>query len=203
MTITATKRARLADVALPDFGMAAERAAAARRPSYADTTDRAPVRARMEARRYDRARRVGRPGAQRQPRVPDRVRSAIRGGVCSSSPSNGDPALLVGNECFGTGRGPLAVPLAPHSSSRISACRTGQPRCVPTPLARDPRRPRAIAHRSHGSASSGGRPTPCRAGRRSAGATSIDVRCAAAAGPGGSRRERHRSSSSTPPTDSV
>ena len=77
-TTTATTRAVLADVELPDFGMPA--AEPVLPPEiYADRIER--LRRRMVARRYDQRRRVGRSRAQRQHLLPHRLRSTLRGGT--------------------------------------------------------------------------------------------------------------------------
>ena len=95
--MTTTTRARLGDVVLPDFGMPAMEPLLP--PSiFADRLER--LRARMEARSYDRLVVWA-----------DREHSASLAFLTGFDPrfeeavlivgSTGDPALLVGNECYG------------------------------------------------------------------------------------------------------
>ena len=69
--------ARLAEITLPDFGMSD---AMPRSPPTIYTTAWSGLRARADEQGYDHARRLRRPRTQRQPRVPHRVRPALRGG---------------------------------------------------------------------------------------------------------------------------
>ena len=158
-TTTQRGRAVLADVELPDFGMPA--AEPLLPPSiYAERIER--LRERMEERGYDHARRVGRPRAQRQPRLPHRIRSAVRGGGAhrrrrrairrsSSATSATEPPRRRRFRCAA-------------SASRTSACR----RSRATRRCRFPRSsPPKASPPAAASASSDGRRTPA--------ATTIEV----------------------------
>ena len=77
MTTSLLPTAHLSEIALPDFGMPAVEPTLP--PSiYIERLER--LRAAMERERIRACRRVGRSGAQRQHRLPHRVRSTIRGG---------------------------------------------------------------------------------------------------------------------------
>ena len=104
---TAQRQAVLADVELPDFGMPTRRAAAAavdlRRAGRA--LARSHGRARLRP-----ARRVGRSRAQRQRRLPHRVRSSLRGGGARRRVERG-PGAPRRQRVLRLGRG-RAVPAA-------------------------------------------------------------------------------------------
>jgi hypothetical protein len=98
MVTTATRKAMLADVELPDFGMPSSEPLLP--PTiYAQRMER--LRERMEARRYDQLVVWA-----------DREHSANLAYLTGFDPrfeeallivsANGDPAILVGNECYGT-----------------------------------------------------------------------------------------------------
>ena len=70
-----------------------------RRRLFAERLER--LRAAMDDARLRPPRRVGRPRAQRQPRLPQRLRPALRGGGAGRRPAPAIRPSLVGNECYG------------------------------------------------------------------------------------------------------
>ena len=131
------------------------------------------------------ARRLRRPRAQRQPRLPDRLRPALRGGDPGRR-TDGEPAILVGNECFGMA-GAAPLPMRRHLFQDLSL--PSQPRDRSRPLA-EILADEGVAGRQPGSASSAGSHTPSR--RRSKRRPSSSTSCAGSSG----RAARSR----TPPT---
>ena len=100
MTTTTRALPHLAEIALPDFGMPDDRAAAPRRP-LRRAAGAAAVGDGREGLRPPR--RVGRPGAQRQPRLPQRLRPPLRGGAAGGRP-DGRPGRARGQRVRGHGR---------------------------------------------------------------------------------------------------
>ena len=102
-------------------------------------------------------RRVGRPGAQRQPRLPQRLRPPLRGGAAGRRPDR-RPGRARGQRVRGHG-GRGAPAHAASSCSRTSACRaspaTSRPRCDRSCSTR-------ASARAGGSGSWVGRPSPSR-----------------------------------------
>ena len=173
-TAPATSRARASPTSTcRDFG------APERRPELPagalPGADRA-LRARMRGPRLRPARRLRRSRAQRatssfltgfDPRFEEAI--LVVG-------PDGDPAILVGNECWGMA-GAAPLPMRRILFQDLSL--PGQPRDRSRPLARDPRATRASA-RARGSASSAGRRTPT--GRRSRRRRSSSTSCGASPG---------------------
>ncbi len=127
MTIATTRKARLVDVALPDFGMPGEEPLLA--PSiYADRLER--VRERMTDRGYDRLVIWA-----------DREHSANLAYLSGFDPRfeeailivapTGEPALLAGNECYGTAE---AAPLPVRAVRFQDLSLPNQPRDSSPPL---------------------------------------------------------------------
>ena len=117
-----TRTARLADVDLPDFGMPAAIAGAARRRCYADRLER--LRERMAAARLRPPRRLRRPRAQREPLVPDRLRPAVRGG---DPHRRRDRRRRRSSSATSAGARPARRPCrCAASCSRTSACRASR-----------------------------------------------------------------------------
>ena len=143
------------------------------------------LRERAEARGYDRLVVYADREHSANLALPDRLRPALRGGVLVVGPS-GEPAILVGNECFGMA-GAAPLPMRRDLFQDLSL--PGQPRDRSRPLADDPRR-RGHRRRARASASSAGRRTPT--------ATTIEVppssstSCARLVGAGRAGRERQR-----------
>ena len=127
MTIATTRKARLVDVAMPDFGMPGEEPLLA--PSiYADRLER--VRERMTDRGYDRLVIWA-----------DREHSANLAYLSGFDPRfeeailivapTGEPALLAGNECYGTAE---AAPLPVRAVRFQDLSLPNQPRDSSPPL---------------------------------------------------------------------
>jgi hypothetical protein len=125
--VSTTTTARLGDVVLPDFGMPSHEPLLP--PSiYADRLER--LRARMETRRYDRLVVWA-----------DREHSANLAYLTGFDPRfeeavmivgpDGDPALLVGNECYGSAE---AAPLPLRCVLFQDLSLPNQPRDASTPL---------------------------------------------------------------------
>jgi hypothetical protein len=127
MTTTATRKARLADIGLPDFGMPVTEPLLP--PSiYVDRMER--LRSRMEARRYDHLVVWA-----------DREHSANLAYLTGFDPRfeeavlvvgvSGDPALLAGNECYGMAQ---AAPLPTRTVRFQDLSLPNQPRDASLPL---------------------------------------------------------------------
>ena len=151
---------------------------------YAERLER--LRARMDGAALRPPRRVGRSGAQRQPRLPHRVRPAVRGG-------GADRRERAAIRRSSSATSATAVAEAAPLPMRLRPLPGPQPaRPAPRRLgaaARDPPAPRA-SRPAAGSASSAGRRTPSRATDRGAGLPRR--RAALADRRGWPRRERHR-----------
>lgn len=143
-------RSRLADVSLPDFGMP-DAMPTIPDALYVERVER--LRARADARGYDRlvvyADREHSANLAYLTRFDPRFEEAI----LVLGPT-GEPAILVGNECWGMA-GAAPLPIAVTSTS-ISACpcshATARAPCARSSATRGSRR-------AGGSASSAGRPT--------------------------------------------
>ena len=113
----------------PTSAMPGDPSGGARRDATQRRVDAAPGARRST--RLRPARGVRGPRAQRQPRVPDRVRPAVRGGAARRSVPDDPPAMLVGNECWGTA-GAAPLPMRRHLFQDFSL--PSQPRDRSRPL---------------------------------------------------------------------